>query len=182
MAFKSFENIQLARFNSDNSSDFLDLYENALDETILEGESRIPSRTFAPSTIRCKRVSWFRLRGVAPETETIVDRSLNFTAQMGTACHRTIQEILSKKLGKDWIDAETYLGMEPRKFQYTCVRMYGKLKCYEVTVTDTDMNDMWDMFSDVQRHVAMNIAPEKPQNTRYCTPSYCRYYNRCKEW
>ena len=107
-------------FNSQNSLDFLDMYESALDEAILEEESKIPSRTFAPSQIRCKRVSWFRLRGVASEPETIVDRTTNFTAVVGTACHRNIQTILSKKLGKDWIDVETYLKQLNPDYEYTC--------------------------------------------------------------
>ena len=120
--FKSVESIQLARFNSANSSDFLDLYETALDEMILAGESRIPSKTFAPSQTRCKRVSWFRLRGVQPEKEEVVDRSLDFTAQVGTSCHRRIQEVLSQKLGKDWIDVEEYLKEHGCDYDYTCVK------------------------------------------------------------
>lgn len=107
-------------FNSQNSLDFLDMYESALDEAILAGETKTPSRTFAPSQIRCKRVSWFRLRGVASEPETIVDRTTNFTAVVGTACHRNIQTILSKKLGKDWIDVETYLKQLNPDYEYTC--------------------------------------------------------------
>lgn len=255
--FKSVEAIHLAKFNSANSSDFLDMYERAIDETILEGESETPSRTFAPSSIRCRRVSWFRLRGVPPEKEVNVDRTLNFTAQVGTACHHTIQSILSKKLGSDWIDVEEYLGSTKRPYEYSCTksgyetlieiynppikfapdgiifykgkfwlleiktseyasfdkltdpkpqhtdqikcygtllnihdalvlyqdRMYGNLKCYEVAITDDDMKQMWEMFADVQRCVAMNIAPPKlPAGDKRCTPSMCRYYNKCKEW
>lgn len=254
--FKSVESIHLAKFNSANSSDFLDMYENIVKESILEGESQTPSRTFAPSQIRCKRVSWFRLRGVQPEQETRVDTSLNFTAQVGTACHHTIQENLSNKLGKDWIDVGEYLKSEPRNFEYVghkhgyetqievfnppikfapdgiifykdkywlleiktseyssfdkltdpkpqhidqikCYatllnlhnalilyqdRMYGNMKCYEVNITDDDMAQMWNMFSEVQDCVVKNIAPPKPDNTKYCSPSYCRYYNKCKEW
>lgn len=255
--FKTVESIHLARFNSANSSDFLDMYESAVDESILEGEKETPSRTFAPSQIRCKRVSWFRLRGVQPEQETRVDRTLNFTAKVGTACHQTIQETLSNKLGKDWIDVEEYLKSEPRTFEYNCRkngyetqievkdppikfspdgilfykdkywlleiktseyssfdkltdpkpqhidqikcyctllnihdalvlyqdRLYGGLKCYEINVSDNDMKQIWDMFTEVQNCVKMNVAPEKlPAGDRHCTPSMCRYYNRCKEW
>ena len=257
MGFRSVESIHLARFNSANSSDFLDLYENAVDERILDGETKTPSRTFAPSQIRCKRVSWFRLRGTPPEQETIVDRTLNFTAQVGTACHHNIQETLSKKLGKDWIDVEEYLNSENRPYRYVCTkngyetqievldppikfapdgiifykgkywlleiktseyssfdkltdpkpqhidqikcyatllnihdalvlyqdRMYGGLKCYEINITDNDMKQMWDMFAEVQDCVKKNIAPEKlPAGDSRCSPSYCRYYNKCKEW
>lgn len=256
--FTPVEQIKLARFNSASSSEFLDFYEQALVESILEGESSTPSRTFAPSQIRCRRISWFRLRGAVPEKELAVDRTLNFTAKVGTACHQTIQEILSKKLGADWIDPEEYLkkadlpykyecnknGMEtqieifepvPIKFapdgiifwkgkywlleiktseyssfenlnapkphhidQIKCYgtllnirnvlflyqdRVYGSFKCYEVTLTDDDMKQMWDMFKEVQDCVKQNIAPPKlPKGDIWCTPSRCRYYNKCKEW
>lgn len=257
MGFRSVESIYKARFNSASSCDFLDFYENAIDETIREGELSIPSRTFAPSQIRCKRASWFRLRGVPPEAEAVADRSLDFTAQIGTSCHRRIQDILSAKLGKDWIDVETYLDSEKRPFEYSCTkngyetlitikdppvkfapdgiifykgeywlleiktseyqsfdkltgpkphhidqvkcygtllnihkalilyqdRMYGNLKCYEVEITDNDMQQTWAMFADVIKHVEMNIAPEKlPAGDRHCSPAMCRYYNHCKEW
>lgn len=255
--FKSVAAIQQARFNSANSSEFLELYETALDATILEGENATPSRTFAPSQIRCKRVSWFRLRGVTPEQESMVDRALRFTAQVGTACHQTIQEILSSHLDTAWVDVEDYIKSHNFNYEYSCKkngyetsieitkpvpikfapdgiifwkdkywlieiktsehssfeklsepkpqhmdqikcyatllgindvlfiyqdRMYGGLKCYEVTITSADMQGIWAMFNEVQDCVAKNIAPEKPDTTKYCNPSYCRYYNKCKEW
>lgn len=255
--FKSAVSTYIPRFNSANSCEFLELYESALDEYILEGELEPPSRTFAPSQIRCKRVSWFRLRGVQPEQETTVDRSLNFTARIGTACHRIIQETLSRKLGADWIDVEEYLKSKNFPYEYKCTkdefetqieifkpvpirfasdgiifwkgkywlleiktseyssfekltepkpqhvdqikcyatllgihnvlvvyqdRMYGTLKCYELTISDDDMKQIWDMFTEVLDCVAKNIAPPKPENLKYCTPSYCRYCNKCKEW
>lgn len=243
--------------NSANSLEFLNLFESALDESILGGESETPSRTFAPSQIRCKRVSWFRLRGVSPETETNVDRGTNFTAIVGTACHQHIQEILSNRLGADWIDAEKYLELKRLPYEYSCSkngfetqititepvpirfapdgiiywkgrywlleiktseyssfdrlsepkpqhidqvrcyatllqldnvlmlyqdRMYGNLKCFEVSVSESDKRNIWDMFTEVRNCVKMNIAPEKPIDRKYCNPSYCRYYNKCKEW
>lgn len=256
--FRSVEQIHLARFNSAASSAFLDLYENAVDEAIREGENSTPSRTFAPSQIRCKRISWFRLRGVAPEPETEVDRTLNFTAQVGTACHQRIQDVLSKKLGADWIDPEEYLKKANLPYKYSCNkngfetqieiiepvpikfapdgiifwqgkywlleiktsdyssfdkldnpkphhidqvrcygtllnihnvlvlyqdRVYGSFKCYEVTITDEDMRQVWNMFKEVQDCVAKHIAPPKlPKGDIWCTPSRCRYYNKCKEW
>lgn len=243
--------------NSEDSLEFLNLFESALDESILDGESKTPSRTFAPSQIRCKRVSWFRLRGVIPETETTVDRGTNFTAIVGTACHQHIQEILCKKLGADWVDVEQYFGLKRLPYKYSCAkngfetqititepvpikfapdgiiywkdkywlleiktseyssfdklsnikpqhldqvkcyatlldihnvlvlyqdRMYGNLKCFEVTITEDDMSAMWYMFREVQDYAKMNIAPERPIDRKYCNPSYCRYYNKCKEW
>jgi hypothetical protein len=255
--FRSVESINLAKFNSSNSSEFLRLYESALDEDILGGETKTPSRTFAPSQIRCKRVSWFRLRGVEPEKESVVDRATNFTAMVGTACHRNIQEILSKKLDSDWVDPEEYLKLKQLPYKYSCIhndyetqieifepvpikfapdgiiywkdkywlleiktseyssfdklsnikpqhldqvkcyatlldihnvlvlyqdRMYGGLKCYEVKITDDDIQEIWNMFNEVIDCVNKNIAPEKPMDRKYCTPSYCRYCKVCKEW
>ncbi len=257
MAFKSVESIHFSRFNSAASSDFLDLYEHTVDESILEGETSLPSRTFAPSQIRCKRVSWFRLRGTPPEPETTVDRTLNFTATVGSACHQHIQELLAKKFGADWVSPEDYLKQANLNYKYNCYkngletqleiiepvpvkfapdgiifwqgkywlleiktseyssfdkltepkpnhvdqikcyatllnipnvlvlyqdRVYGNLKCYEVNVAESDMQQIWDMFKEVQDYVVKNIAPPKPDNTKYCNPSYCRYYNKCKEW
>lgn len=256
MAFQSIDNFRVARFNSSLSSHFLDYYENSLDTFIRNSESEKPSATFAPSSIRCKRISWFRLRGVEPETEEKVDRGLRFTADIGTACHQIIQSTLIGSLQADWIDVKEYLaGLNP-PYKYKCEqlgfetrievldppikfapdgiirfegeyrlleiktsdrvsfdklsgpkpnhidqlkcyctllnlhsalmiyqdRQYGDLKCYEVTVTDEDMKEIWDMFRDVQDCVDKNLAPSKPKDTRYCTPSYCRYYSRCKEW
>lgn len=256
MAFKSVDDLRIAKFNSALSSNFLDYYQSALDDFIRQSEADKPSATFAPSSIRCKRVSWFRLRGVDPEMETNVDRGLRFTADMGTACHHIIQSTLINSLGEDWINVKDYLTELNPPYKYTCEqlgfetriaiddppikfapdgiiryqgeyrlleikssdhasfekltdpkehhidqikcycallhlrsvlmlyidRVYGDVKCYEVTVTDDDVRKIWKMFADVQDYVKKNIAPPKPENQRYCTPSYCRYYNRCKEW
>ena len=256
MAFQSIENFRVARFNSSLSSEFLDYYENAVDNFIREQESAKPSQTFAPSSIRGKRISWFRLRGVEPEAETKVDRGLQFTADIGTACHHIIQSTLITSLGSDWLDVKEYLAKLNPPYKYVCEqlgfetrieivdppikfapdgvirfkgepvlfeikscdhasfeklsdvkpnhidqvrcyctllnlhralvlyidRQYGETKCYEVVITDRDMQDIWKMFKDVQEYVKMNIAPPRPKDTRYCTPSYCRYYERCKQW
>ena len=257
LGFKPLDSIKQPSFNSANSSEFLDLCGKIIDDSILEGELHTPSRTFAPSQIRCKRVSWFRLRGVVPEQEAVVDRATNFTAVIGTACHQHIQELLSNYLNADWIDVADYLAQKNFTYEYKCTksgfetsveifkpvpikfapdgivfwkgkywlleiktseyssfeklsgpkpqhvdqikcyatllginnvlviyqdRMYGGMKCYEVTVTSDDMREIWDMFKEVQECAALNIAPEKPETTKYCNPSYCRYYNKCKEW
>ena len=258
MAFKSLESVQQAKFNSANSSEFLSLYEAALDDDIRGAESSAPSKTFAPSQIRCRRISWFRLRGVLPEKEDIVDRTLNFTAQVGTACHQRIQDVLSKKLDANWIDPEEYLNKFNFPYKYECHkngfetqieifepvpikfapdgiifwkgkywlleiktseyssfddlsapkqqhvdqircyaallnlhnvlviyqdRIYGNLKCYELTITDPDMDQVRSMFREVQECVKKNIAPPKlPKGDNWCSPSRCRYYNKCKEW
>ena len=256
MAFQPVANFKFTRFNSAVSSNFLDYYENAVDNFIRSQEAAKPSMTFAPSSIRCKRISWFRLRGVEPESEKVVDRGLQFTADMGTACHHIIQSTLISSMGADWLDVKDYLSNLNPPYKYSCEqmgyetrieivdppikfapdglikfddevmlleikssdhnsfekltdvksnhvdqvrcyctllnvhralvlyqdRMYGNLKCYEVRVSDSDMQDMWKMFKDVQECVKMNVPPPKPLDTRNCTPSYCRYYERCKQW
>ena len=111
-----------ARFNSDTSCDFLDAYNDFAMQQVIDAETRQPSQTFAPSTIRCKRISWFRLRGVAPEPETNVDMGQNFTAQVGTACHQVIQNNLALMLGKDWLDVEEYFISANLPYEYKCTK------------------------------------------------------------
>ena len=123
MGFKSVQDIHLASFNSSISSQFLDDFTTMLDNTILEKEQTMPSRTFAPSSIRCKRISWFRLRGVEPEKEVVVDRGLQFRADMGTACHHIIQSTLINSLGEDWIDVRDYLAKLNPPYKYTCEQL-----------------------------------------------------------
>lgn len=257
MAFHTLDFQHLVKFNSATSSKFIDMYESFIDEQILEESARPHSETFAPSSVRCKRQSWFRLRGVQPEIPTVPDRNLLFIADIGTACHRIIQERLSNKLGSDWIDVEDHLksinpsysyeitkeGYEslieihdpPIKFavdgviqingkkylleikssehhawdeltdpkphhidQIRCYsallnisdvlmlyidRQYGDIKCFEVNVTWDEQQNVLSMFDEVQQCVASNIAPDRlPRGDRWCTPSMCRYYNKCKEW
>lgn len=118
MAFRS-ANItaHLVKFNSAVSSDFLDMYENLLDEEIKAQNNGPKHRTFAPSQMRCDRVSWFRLRGTPPDKIKSPDRGLDFTAKIGTACHEIIQERLSAKLGSDWVSPEEWIAVNPEKFQ-----------------------------------------------------------------
>ena len=255
--FKPITEVHKARFNSDASCKFLTAYEDFATKQILEEETRQPSMTFAPSSIRCKRISWFRLRGVAPEQEVEVDRSFNFTAKIGTACHRIIQEQLAEQLGDDWLDVEEYLNSMERPYKYTCTksgmetnveieepaikfspdgllrfkdkiylleiktseygsfneleapkphhidqikcyatllnvkdvlvlyqdRQYGGMKCYELHISAGDMQMVWDMFKEVQDCVKNNIPPARlPKGDKWCSPSRCRYFNKCKEW
>lgn len=246
-----------ARFNSANSCDFLTWYEDSLADKIRKEEATPSSKTFVPSSIRCKRISWFRLRGVDPEQEQLVDSTMNFTAQVGTACHRTMQENLIAWLGEDWLDVEAYLKDVAPDYTYTCIkngtetsveiqdppvkfspdgiirykgeimlleiktseyssfdklsepkkhhmdqircycallglskalvvyqdRMYGDLKCFEVSFQSSQLKAVWDMFHEVQECVKKNIAPPKlPYGDLWCTKAHCRYYKKCQEW
>ena len=109
MAFRSWNTQHLAKFNSADSSEFLDLYEEARDERILSEYDTPSHRSFAPSSFRCRRIQWFRLRGVQPDRPKTADAVLDFTAYVGTALHRMIQDTLSQKLGVDWVNVEEYV-------------------------------------------------------------------------
>lgn len=111
MAFRSANlSAHMLTFNSATSAHFLEMYESILDDEICAKSEQGPAhRTFAPSSMRCDRISWFRLRGVQPDKINNPDRTLNFTAQVGTACHEAIQKRLSEKLGADWIDVQTWI-------------------------------------------------------------------------
>lgn len=116
MAFRPANFARLARFNSATSSDFLDLYTDTVDNEIIAQNAEPKHQTFAPSAFRCPRVSWFRLRGVQPDKPAKPDRVMQFTADIGTACHELIQSRLSTALKDDWIDVGKYL--EESKVQY----------------------------------------------------------------
>lgn len=247
----------ISKFNSATSSKLIEIYENQLDIKIQEESAKPKSQNFAPSSIRCPRISWFRLRGVPPDKVKKPDRVLKFSADIGTACHQIIQENLISALGDNWINVEEYLksidpqykysvevqGFETRvsiedppirfavdgilkiegqtylleikssdynswknlanpkphhRDQVICYasllniekalmiyidRMYGDLKCFEVEIPLSERDNTWKMFRYVQDMVEANIAPEKlPTGDRWCTPSMCNYYEKCKQW
>lgn len=110
MAFHTWDPSHLARFNSSCSSDFLDFYEGIVEDNIRSHNALPTHKTFAPSSFRCDRISWFRLRGTQPDTIKNPDKELNFTAEVGTACHRIIQTNLAHELGSNWISARDHLS------------------------------------------------------------------------
>ena len=118
MGFRTLDFAHLARFNSSVSCSFLDRYEEFVDEKIRLDNERPSHKTFAPSSFRCDRRSWFRLRGVNPDKVKTVDRTLNFTAEIGTACHRIIQQNLVELLKDDWIPVDRYLSENPIPWKY----------------------------------------------------------------
>lgn len=122
MAFRQANFSRLVRFNSADSSDFLNMYENHVETKIAAKNAEPKSKTFAPSSVRCKRLSWFRLRGVEPDKIQHVDRVTEFTAEIGTACHEIIQKNLSEILGDCWIDVGDYLSSINFPYEYTIER------------------------------------------------------------
>lgn len=115
MAFRTADFRHLAKFNSATSSKLLDAYEEIRKQRILKDASEPSSRTFAPSSFRCERKCWFRIRGVQPDAPSIPDTSMDFMAEIGTACHGVIQRnlvegLITSESGIEWIDVETYLN------------------------------------------------------------------------
>ena len=128
MGFRSANLDHVATFNSAISHDLIEIYNNQLDEDIRYKSSCIPSRTFAPSSMRCKRKSWFRLRGDDPDSLPTCDRVLEFNAAIGTACHEMIQGRLISALKShdkfEWVDVESYLQSIYPEDRYECSK-YG---------------------------------------------------------
>lgn len=110
------------KFNSAASADLFELYERATADEILAEISAPKHRTFAPSQLRCKRLNWFRLRGVKPDVVDNIDPILNFSAKIGESCHELIQRRLKKVLGDDWISVEDYFKLFPPDFEYRLER------------------------------------------------------------
>lgn len=107
------------KFNSAASSDLIDLYETTTEADIRSSREAEKHRTFAPSSFRCKRLNWFRLRGVKPDKIDEVDPVLDFSAKIGESCHRLIQSRLSSALGADWISVADHFKESPPDFEYS---------------------------------------------------------------
>ena len=260
MAFKSWNPEHLARFNSSASSDFLDTYESYVDAKIKKHAAQPAHETFSGSSFRCDRRSWFRLRGTQPDTLQVPDKTLNFTADIGTACHRIIQSNLINLLGDDWLSVKDYMHFANLPYKYEvehdegdpesqvhiidppirfavdglirwkdkvylleiktsefaswndltepkpqhidqikCYasllnihnvlflyqdRQYGGFKCFEVKVTDYEMQKIKDRFKYVMDMVEKNLAPDPlPKNDPWCSSSaMCPYYKKCQEY
>ena len=262
----AFRNANLAihsiKFNSATSSDFLDMYTGLLDNEIKNKNEGPKQRTFAPSQMRCDRVSWFRLRGVQPDKIKEPDKTLSFTAEVGTSCHENIQKRLIENLGKDWVTVQSWVDDNPMYFldydmdldtsrgnetlinmrhpypvrfacdgivrfkdkirlleiktsefsswndliepkpehldQIKCYstllhipdvlflyqeRQYGGLKCFEVTVSETEQEELRTRMSRIMELVDACIAPDGlPVGDKWCSYNMCPYYKKCQEW
>ena len=106
------------KFDSAASAEFIELYENIIDKEIKAQADHVKHQTFAPSQMRCDRISWFRLRGVQPDKIKTPDRTLDFSAKVGTACHQIIQERLSASPEIKWLDVDKYLESHGLPYDY----------------------------------------------------------------
>lgn len=176
MAFRAWEPSHLSKFNSATSADFLEFYEAIIDGNIIAHGDKVSHKTFSGSSFRCNRLSWFRLRGTEPDRIKTPDRVMDFSAQIGTACHRVIQSNLSKALKDDWIDVKSYIqsidfpyeyevttdesGFESQitivdpPFRFSCdgvIRLKGNL--YLLEIKTSEYNSWNDMTDPKQEHI-----------------------------
>lgn len=254
MAFRKVNFDSLAKFNSSLSSEFLEMYESFLLEDLESERSNLPNRTIAPSSLRCKRKTWFRLKGTPPEISKL-DTQLEFTAFLGSAIHENIQSRLRDHLGTSFLDVPNYLqeyvtdhqysfkqnGLETQiklediPIQFACDglvelngeiflleiktveyeswknlsgikqehidqiicycsllhldqalviyidRRYGNIKCYQLSVKESDKIACLDTIQDILHLANTNIAPEGlPSNDVWCSKGRCPYFNKCE--
>lgn len=119
MAFTQWTPPSSINFNSASSLEILDIYNNTLNDKLQKSLSRPKHKTFAGSQFRCDRLSWFRLRGTEPDSQKQPDTTLNFIADVGTACHIRLQTILKDGLGEDWISVEDHINeLQTFPFKY----------------------------------------------------------------
>lgn len=118
MAFRKLTEDIKPSFNSAVSCNFKSLYDSIVHRNNESKANHKPSKTFAPSSIRCNRLSFFRLRGIDPDVNQVVDDKLEFQAMLGTACHESVQRNLKDGLGDDWVDVKDYLKSHPIQFEY----------------------------------------------------------------
>jgi len=125
MGFQAVNMDSIARFNSANSSDFLSAYTSYISDKIRTNLNRPKSRILAPSSLRCARKCWFRLRGSEPDVIQAPDTCLQYTADVGTSRHQAIQTNLSNMLGDQWLSVDDYLSMlDDYPYDYS-IRKYG---------------------------------------------------------
>lgn len=130
MAFRAFNPSGLARFNSATSSNLLSAYENHVSAQLIFDRNQTPHRAIAPSSFRCPRRSWFRLRGTKPDQVTEIDYELEFTARAGTAFHRMIQSDLKDMLGDNWVSVDDWVARQQFDYKYTLTPAEDSLETF----------------------------------------------------
>lgn len=118
MGFRESNFASLVKFNSEASSKFLNFYTDYVTNQLKSKGDSPKSRTFVPSSFRCERKCWFRLRGTELDIIQNPDVTLQFTAEVGTARHRIIQKNLVDALGVNWISVSDWLQDNPIPYKY----------------------------------------------------------------
>lgn len=128
MGFKPIADVYTGKdSNSAVSSNFKQMYDHIVYEKYKKNAEHLPSKTFAPSSFRCDRLSFFRIRGVEPDPVVSIDMPLNFTAVLGTASHIEIQTNLKNSIGNQWVDVKDYLSNHVLSHGYQ-INHHGELE------------------------------------------------------
>lgn len=62
-------------------------------------------------------------------------------------------------------------------------RQYGGMKCFDLKIPSYVKDDVFASMYRILDSVKSHIAPEAlPQGDKWCQPSYCSYYKKCKEY
>lgn len=117
--FKTANIAACVQFNSATSSEILNKYEGFVLDSLKTEKSEPSSKTFAPSSFRCNRKNWFRLRGVDHDVIAKPDVTLEFLASLGTHIHADTQMRMKQLFGEDWISVDDYLAENPIPYKYT---------------------------------------------------------------
>lgn len=96
-------------FNSALSSNFRDMYDSFIQKELKEESHKVPHKTFAPSQMKCDRLSFFRLRGAEPDKDSNLSTVSKFQAELGECIHLMVQKRLKDNLGSQWINVSDYL-------------------------------------------------------------------------
>jgi len=96
-------------------------------------ESRLPSRTYKPSSLICLRNMYFQVIGQQPDEEK-ADSCLIGICQTGSARHEHLQQAIAsmKKLGIDceYIDVEKFVNSRKPKGTKVVQKQGMETKCY----------------------------------------------------
>lgn len=62
-------------------------------------------------------------------------------------------------------------------------RQYGGMKCFDLKIPSYVKDSIFRSIDDILDKVESHIAPDGlPSGDKWCQPSYCSYYKKCKEY
>lgn len=112
----------ISNYNSEQSRLLYNNYNDFIINEIKSKQVKSGSKNIAPSSVRCARKSWFRLRGSECTAANSVDTHLDFFAKVGSACHLMLQKRFVDMFGDSWLDVSEYLSTIYDTSQYACVK------------------------------------------------------------
>lgn len=259
MAFRNIDKNSLCKFNSQTSSEFISEYERIVEKASIDNRNRIRDRFIVPSSFRCDRISWFRLRGIETDKIDRYNLSDSYIESIGDSVHYKVQKFVSHMDDFKSVSVADYLKKFPVRFNYeleistnqmetkirildddypvqmSCdgilfhndryyileiktseysswsgmnkpkyehisqvkmysaflgikdilmfyvERQYGGIKCFEVNLTDKDVDDVMMKIRNLVELSNSNICPEPlGKHDSWCTSNRCSYFKTCK--